>query len=105
MRSAASSCCGESCPPSAKPDTGRRHTASGVGPSCDSLADGRSEDTRPRPASDTLPSTPGRLPRWRIDAETQANSSETQDAARAYTTYGALLKQPDKHVTIYRSYC
>src|SRR5947207_858534 len=40
--------------------------------------------------------TPDKLLHWRTDAESRAYSSETAAAPRRYTTYGGVLKQPDK---------
>ena len=55
----------------------RRALPSPMLPSCDRPACARSEGRRIRPASDTPPSSPDRLPRSRTDAETRAYSSET----------------------------
>src|SRR5712691_13176742 len=96
-RSAASSCCAESSPRSATPDTGMPRIAIAAAPSGDSRASGHTEDTRIRPASDMRPDSHDRLPRSRTDAEIRAYSSETAGAPRSYTTDSGLLKQPDKH--------
>ena len=74
----------------------RRALPSSMRRSCDRPARARIADRRTRPASDTPPNSPDRLPRSRIDAGTRAYSSETAAAARRYTTYGGVLKQPDK---------
>ena len=68
---------------------------------CGTRACARNGDIGNPPANDTPPSNPGRPLRWRIDAETRAYSLETKGAARPYTTYGGLLKQPDKQEAAY----
>ncbi len=96
QRSAGSSCCEEPFPPSARLDSGRRHTASVVVSPSRTRARGHIADTRNHRASDTWPDTAGRPPRSRTGAETRADSLEKAGAAPAYTTDCGLLKQPDK---------
>ena len=75
----------------------RRALPAIVARSRDTRGDGGIEGRQSHPASGRQPGTPDRLPRWRTDAETRSYSSETKGAPRRYTTYGGLLKQPDKH--------
>ena len=55
-----------------------------------------SAHTRIRPATGSQPDTVGRRLRWRIGAETRADSWGILGGAHAYTTYRRVLKQPEK---------
>src|SRR4030095_5247705 len=80
-------------------DVGSPRTATAGVPSTDTPHRVRSADRRIHPASGRRRGRPGRPLRSRIAAETRADSLETEAAAPPYTTYGGMLKQPDKQKT------
>src|SRR5262249_52923369 len=90
-------CYAGSFPLSAKPDIDIRRTANVAAAPIHRPVAGHIDDRRSRQASGRQPGTVGRLLPRRTSTEIHAKSSETTGEARAYTTAGSLLKQPDKH--------